>query len=736
VNPDQNSVSALDARGKTLLFEAPAGQNPRTLALGPGGDVWVASQDDPSVVILNGQNGSSRAVIRLPFASRPYGIVFDPAGQNAYVTLEATGRLIRINPSTRQITGTLDLGPTPRGLAVSHDGSRVLVTRHLSRMTRPGAADYGEVWEVGGATFVLTRAFRLEADTAADGKDNGRGVPNNLNSIVISPDGRKAYVPCTKANTQKGMALDGTKPTFETSVRTILIQIDLEKNKEDMATRKDVDNRSMASSFILDRMGAFGYLNLHGNNRTSILKGHSLFEFSALPAIPNTPEDVLQGKARGAAPVGLVLDPNDSLLFVHYFLSREVGVYDVTKAGGADTIPRLAMIKTIAQETLPVEILAGKQIFHNAGDLRMSMEGYVNCAVCHVDGAIDNRVWDFTDRGEGLRRTTNLLGRAGMGHGPVHWSANFDEIQDFEHDMRGPFGGEGFLDPVLFNQGTRNAPLGDKKAGLSPELDALAAYVSSLAAVRPSPYRNADGSRTTDAVAGKAIFLREETGCAKCHVPPLYTDSKLPKPGDPVNPGPVTVFAGAKSWITDQGFLLHDVGTLKPASGKRLNDTLRGLDTPTLKGIWENGSFFHDGSAAGVMEVLTTAYAGDKHGKTSNLNPEELRQLQAFLLQLDELDDAGNPLRLSGSGPRRSAAGLTVRVMGRRVEFQLPSAGPHRLRLLDVRGLVLREIWVPAGQNRWVWDGNARRGRRASPGIYFLRAESRGIPQSLRFLFP
>jgi hypothetical protein len=106
------------------------------------------------------------------------------------------------------------------------------------------------------------------------------------------------------------------------------------------------------------------------------------------------------------------------------------------------------------------------------------------------------------------------------------------------------------------------------------------------------------------------------------------------------------------------------VGTLKPASGKRLNDTLRGLDTPTLKGIWENGSFFHDGSAAGVMEVLTTANAGDKHGKTSNLNPEELRQLQAFLLQLDELDDAGNPLRLSGSGPRRSAAGLTVRVMG------------------------------------------------------------------------
>ena len=37
------------------------------------------------------------------------------------------------------------------------------------------------------------------------------------------------------------------------------------------------------------------------------------------------------------------------------------------------------------------------------------------------------------------------MGRAGTGQGNVHWTANFDEIQDFEHDMRGPFGGTGFL---------------------------------------------------------------------------------------------------------------------------------------------------------------------------------------------------------------------------------------------------------------------------------------------------
>ena len=38
-----------------------------------------------------------------------------------------------------------------------------------------------------------------------------------------------------------------------------------------------------------------------------------------------------------------------------------------------------------------------------------------------------------------------------------------------------------------FNAGTRSEPLGDPKAGVSADLDALAAYVSSLAGFSPEP---------------------------------------------------------------------------------------------------------------------------------------------------------------------------------------------------------------------------------------------------------
>ena len=63
-----------------------------------------------------------------------------------------------------------------------------------------------------------------------------------------------------------------------------------------------------------------------------------------------------------------------------------------------------------------------------------------------------------------------------------------------------------------FNTGTRNTPLGDKKAGVSADLDALAAYLGSLNTFDRSPLRNADGTLTAAAVAGKAVRTIESLG--------------------------------------------------------------------------------------------------------------------------------------------------------------------------------------------------------------------------------
>jgi hypothetical protein len=88
--------------------------------------------------------------------------------------------------------------------------------------------------------------------------------------------------------------------------------------------------------------------------------------------------------------------------------------------------------------------------------------------------------------------------------------------------------------------------------------------------------------------------------------------------------------------------MLHDVGTILPTSGKRLGAPITGLDVPTLKGIWQNAPYLHDGRAATLKEIFTRYNPHDQIGHTSSLNDGELDQLVAYLQQLDDVPET-NP---------------------------------------------------------------------------------------------
>ena len=472
----------------------------------------------------------------------------------------------------------------------------ILVSRFISPV------DHGEVVEVSGSTFTVTRIFQLALNPGPDGESASRGVPNYVFAPTIAPDGLQAWIPSKKDNTGRGQFRDGLALTFETTVRTIVSKLDLIGNTENLAARHDLDNRSLAAAVAFTNIGDYACVATLGSNTVDFLDAYTSLAASEIFNV-------------GLAPDGLVLSTNGQRLFVHNFMSRDVAVYDVTQLGKTNVFPLLARINTVQTELLSAQVLLGKQIFYNAADPKMSRDKYISCAACHVDGDSDGRVWDFTDRGEGLRNTISLNGHAGMRQGPVHWNANFDEIQDFENDIRYAFEGTGFMLDTDFNTGMRSQPLGLPKAGLSASLMAPAAYVASLKRVPLSPFRNPDGSLTADAIAGRAIFMSASTGCANCHRGPQLSDSELH--GNP--------------------FVRHDVGTLTAGSGKRLGGPLTGLDTPTLKGIWETAPYLHDGSAATLMDVITTKNPSNQHGQTSQLTATEKLQLVAYLQQIDNV---------------------------------------------------------------------------------------------------
>jgi DNA-binding beta-propeller fold protein YncE/mono/diheme cytochrome c family protein len=591
VNPDQDTVTAIDAARLTKLFERTVGKNPRTLAVAPDGKIWVVNQGNATISVLLPDTGSLKQTIKLPYASQPYGVAFSPNGSAGYVTLQGLGLLMRLNPSTGALQASQGVGPSPRGIAISGDSDRLFATRFIS------PPDQGQITELSASSLNVARSFSLAKDPGPDTEASGRGVPNYISSLTLSPDGRRLWIPSKKDNTGRGLFRDGKRLTFENTVRTIVSQIDLIRNQEDLSGRLDLNDRDMAVAVQFSPLGDYAFIATQGTNTIEVFDAYSGQFLVAL-------EDV------GLAPQGIAFDSDGQRLFVQNFMSRTVAVYDVAgllTSQGATT-RRLKVISTVSNEKLSAQVLKGKQIFYNAHDSRMNQDSYISCASCHLGGGQDGRVWDFTDRGEGLRNTISLLGHRGTGQGRVHWTANFDEIQDFENDIRSFFAGSGFMTDAQFHTGTRSNPLGAPKAGLSPELDALAAFVSSLDRVSPSPYRNPDGSLTAGGQAGKALF--RSLNCASCHAGNDFTDSRLG--------------------------VLHDVGTLKPSSGKRIGGPLTGLDTPTLKGLWETAPYLHDGSAATLQQVLTTGNPNGRHGNMTQLNAQQRQQLVEYLLQIDE----------------------------------------------------------------------------------------------------
>ncbi|MES2889259.1 MAG: discoidin domain-containing protein, partial [Pseudomonadota bacterium] len=552
VNPDNDSVSVFDATGQVRLAEVATGSVPRSVALAPDGRVWVANTGSATLSVIDPLSLQVVQTIALPRASRPQGLAFAANGSAAYLALEATGQLLKLHPVSGATLATASVGANPRQLSVSADSTRVLVSRFITaplpgegtaavRTTAAGTPVGGEVLALNAGTLALERTVVLQHSDKADGGSQGRGVPNYLGAPLIAPDGRSAWVPSKQDNILRGSLRDGQNLDFQNTVRAISSRIDLATLSEDLPARVDHDNASLASAAVFHPSGAYLFVALETSRQIAVID-------------PARGSEVLRLEA-GRAPGGLAVSSDGLRLYVNNFMDRRLGVYDLSRLvnQGEPNVPTLGSIASVGADKLSPTVLVGKQLFYDARDSRLARDAYLSCASCHNDGGHDGRTWDMTGFGEGLRNTPSLRGH-GKGHGLMHWSGNFDEVQDFEGQIRSLAGGSGLLSDSQLSTGTRNQPLGDKKAGLSPDLDALAAYVASLDVADASPHRQADGSLTAQARTGKAVYAMQ---CSSCHAGTSFTDSASSK--------------------------RRDIGSLTAASGKRLGAGLDGLDTPSLR---------------------------------------------------------------------------------------------------------------------------------------------------------
>ena len=592
VNPDNDTVTVHDAITNLKLAELAVGDGPRSLAIAPDGNVVVASKDAAELAIIDTETLAVIQTASLKAGAQPFGVAFSPGNGTGFVVLEGTGEIVQFDAATLVVQGRASVGANPRHFSINHDGSTLFVSRFISPPV-PGeegaapnpATSGGEVVLVNASNLAVTGTILLQTSVEPDSGGGARGIPNYLGAAALSPANDMAWVPSKQDNIQRGGLRDGRSLTHDTISRAITSRIDLATLTETYSARVDHDDSALPISAVFGPNGLYVFVAIQSSNEVAVIDAYGqqeLFRFDA-----------------GRAAQGLALSADGRTLFVHNFMERSVSVHDVAPVidQGQPVASLLTTLSTVATEKLSAQVLQGKRLFYDAVDDRLSSQDYISCATCHDDGRHDGRVWDFTNLGEGVRNTIDLRGRGGMAHGPVHWTGNFDEIQDFEIPIRGMAGGNGLID------GTPHPSLGLPNGGRSTDLDALAAYVASLDTFDDSPYRNADGSMTSEGEAGREIVRNQN--CASCHSGTRFTDSAVG--------------------------VLHDVGTLTAASGQRLSQVLTGMDTPTLRGLWNGAPFLHDGSAATIEEAV------DAHSGIS-LSATQLQQVAAYLQQVDELE--------------------------------------------------------------------------------------------------
>ncbi len=605
VNPDNNSVTVVNSVSLNKITEISVGAEPRAVALAPNGNVWVVNKASSSISVINTESRSVVQTISLDAGAQPHGIVFSSSA--AYVAMQALGSVVQLSPTNGNELRRRFAGDNPRHLSLNASGNRLFVSAFITppipgeHTASPNVANGGgeiRVFATSASSLSLQNQINLNYSNREISEHSGPGMPNYIGPAVVSPDGTAAWVPSKQDNVLGGLLRSGAQLEFDQAVRAITSMVNLQNETEVLANRVDHDNASVGSHGAFGPNGLMFFTTLEGNRQVALIDTTTALEIARFDT--------------GHAPQSVVVSADGTRLYVHNFMDRSLSVFDINAVvqSGETTADEIGRVGLVANENLTGNALIGKRLFYDARDDRLSSLDYMSCASCHNEAGHDGRTWDFTASGEGLRNTISLQGTGGMQHGLLHWSANFDELQDFEDQIRNFAGGDGLMPDSSYFAGSRSSALGDTKTGLSADLDALAVYLTSLDEFPVNPNRTNNALDAT-AESGKVLFT--DKGCVDCHTGMRATDSS-----DSPN--------------------LHNVGTLDQESGSRLSGALLGIDTPTLLGAWNTAPYLHDGSAQSLQQAISSH-------TTISLNAQELAQLASYIEQLSVED-----LPLSGGG--------------------------------------------------------------------------------------
>ena len=111
----------------TVTATVPVGNYPFGVAYdSANNDIYVTNQPSGDVSVINGSTNTVTATV--PVGDYPFGVAYDSANNDIYVTNQISGDVSVINGSTNTVTATVPVGNYPEGVAYDSANNDIYVT--------------------------------------------------------------------------------------------------------------------------------------------------------------------------------------------------------------------------------------------------------------------------------------------------------------------------------------------------------------------------------------------------------------------------------------------------------------------------------------------------------------------------------------------------------------------------------------------------------------------------------
>jgi YVTN family beta-propeller protein len=568
VNTPDNRLSVFDVsspQNPILIAEIPVGLEPVSVNPRNNDEVWVVNEVSDNVSVVS----VSQHIVTdtIPVKDEPADVAF--ANGRAFITAARNNRITVVDLTSHNIVTNIPVfGENPRALTVNSNGTRVYAAFTLSGNrttilpadrapappppTNPNlppppqvslivdAAD--PVWTNGANAPIKYRMPDndvVEIDTASLAITRYFPRVGTVNfAIAARPNSGDLYVANTDARnlTRFEPNLRGAFITNQISRIDInsgaVTRYDLNPGFEYVnfpSLRDQTNALSQPTAIVFGPSGGNYFVAAFGSDRIAQVSTDSGAVTARLDLNPSAPGSAANPRTK-RGPRGLALKGGQAL----YVLNRIANTISVV---GLPTLRVVREIPTGSHDPTPSVVRNGRGFLYDA---KLSGNGTVSCASCHIDSEMDMLAWDLGNPGGNME--TNRATVSGLG-------LPTDFVQ---HPMKGPMTtqtlkGLNGLDPLhwrgdrtnfLHFNGAFDGLLG---GSVLPAADMIA-YRDFINTIRFSPNPNQNTDRTLPSsfadgnpIAGRLAYLGtnyQGTGptglrCNTCHAIPNGTDKSF-----------------------------------------------------------------------------------------------------------------------------------------------------------------------------------------------------------------